>query len=225
MKNTIKLLLLFIGVTSYAQLGIGIEPAELTNEELQVKGELIITQKVGQTGEFPPLEEFRSTEAGIQTTDFRVIAIDPNSESINGQAVKGRVKELHDQKNVLPIIIQPYHVKNIHGDDLTSLNLQIPTSDYYVVITNFEAVDNYCQGFYEAQNTNNKGRFEYFVFESDGNWHVKIGNPHLSPAILDNAFEYYFDIIIYPNRFFKDLGEKIYPNVGQNGSASEPIVK
>lgn len=214
--------MLFIAQSLCAQMGIGLTPSEMPEEDLQIKGELIITQKVGQKSQFPNLQEFKTTEAGTSaSTDFRVIAIDPNQENLNTNLVKGRVKEMYDQKNVLPIIIQPYNIQNIHGDDLTSLNLQIPTSDYYVAITNFEAIDNKKQGF---GTSNNKGRFEYFVFEKEGYWHVKIGNPYLSPADLDNAFGYNFDIIIYPNRFFKDLGEVVYPNVGQNGSASQAIV-
>lgn len=56
-------------------------------------------------------------------------------------------------------------------------------------------------------------------------WHVKVRNPSINPTNATNAFNYYFDVLIYPNRFFKNLNTKFY-NLGgnKNGDAVTPIV-
>jgi len=130
---------------------------------------------------------------------------------------------MYGQQNVLPIIIQPYEIQNVNGDDLDDLNLNIPLSDYFVAITNFEAVDNLKQGFPAVAS---KGRFEYNAFVgTDNMWHVKVRNPSTSPANTTNAFNYYFDVLIYPNRFFKNLNLKSYNlNNSKSGDAVTPIV-
>ncbi len=169
---------------SYGQIGIGVSNSDLTSEELQINGNLIITNKVGQVN---------------------------------------KLKEMYGQQNVLPIIIQPYEIQNVNGDDLDDLNLNIPLSDYFVAITNFEAVDNLKQGFPAVAS---KGRFEYNAFVgTDNMWHVKVRNPSTSPANTTNAFNYYFDVLIYPNRFFKNLNLKSYNlNNSKSGDAVTPIV-
>lgn len=214
----INSLLLAVGI-AYGQVGIGVSNNDLTKEELQINGNLIITNKIGQTKKLEELAEKKIVNNILVDTDYRVIAQDPNT---NGN-VKGQIKEMFGQQNVLPIIIQPYEIVNVNGDDLDDLNLNIPTNDYFIAITNFEAVDRLKQGFPAATN---KGRFEYNAFKgSDKMWHIKIRNPYASPANSANAFNYNFDILIYPNRFFKDLGTKSY-NLGgsQNGDAKTPLI-
>ncbi len=204
---------------AYGQVGIGIPSNEMTTEELQMKGNLIISNKVGQVNKLEELVEKKIVNGVSQNTDYRVLAHDPNQIG----DVKGQIKEMYGQQNVLPIIIQPYEILNINGDDLEDLNLNIPFSDYFVAITNFEADDKLKQGF---PATANKGRFEYYAFVgSDNMWHVKIGNPNASPSNLVRAFNYYFDVLIYPNRFFKNLNTKSYDLGGkQTGNAGTPII-
>jgi hypothetical protein len=220
MKNFLIVSTLLLTTTFlYSQVGIGVSTNNLTSEELQIDGNFIITDKIGQVSKLEELIEKKTINNVIVNTDYRVVAQDPNTIG----DVKGQIKEMYGQQNVLPIIIQPYEIKNINGDNLNDLNLNVPISDYFIAITNFEAVDNYKQGFVASAD---KGRFEYNVFEgSDYMWHVKVRNPSINPSRLDNAFNYYFDVIIYPNRFFKNLKIKSY-NLGgsQNGDAKTAIV-
>ncbi|HCC94676.1 MAG TPA: hypothetical protein DEQ26_10180, partial [Flavobacteriaceae bacterium] len=193
--------------------------SDLTSEELQINGNLIITNKVGQVNKLEELLEKKTVNNVEVNTDYRVVAQDPN---LVGD-VSGQIKEMYGQQNVLPIIIQPYEIQNVNGDDLDDLNLNIPLSDYFVAITNFEAVDNLKQGFPAVAS---KGRFEYNAFVgTDNMWHVKVRNPSTSPANTTNAFNYYFDVLIYPNRFFKNLNLKSYNlNNSKSGDAVTPIV-
>ncbi|MDH2208274.1 MULTISPECIES: hypothetical protein [Empedobacter] len=204
---------------SYGQIGIGVSNSDLTSEELQINGNLIITNKVGQVNKLEELLEKKTVNNVEVNTDYRVVAQDPN---LVGD-VSGQIKEMYGQQNVLPIIIQPYEIQNVNGDDLDDLNLNIPLSDYFVAITNFEAVDNLKQGFPAVAS---KGRFEYNAFVgTDNMWHVKVRNPSTSPANTTNAFNYYFDVLIYPNRFFKNLNLKSYNlNNSKSGDAVTPIV-
>ncbi|MDM1550477.1 hypothetical protein [Empedobacter falsenii] len=220
MKNflIVGILLLTTNI-SYGQIGIGVSNSDLTSEELQINGNLIITNKVGQVNKLEELLEKKTVNNVEVNTDYRVVAQDPN---LVGD-VSGQIKEMYGQQNVLPIIIQPYEIQNVNGDDLDDLNLNIPLSDYFVAITNFEAVDNLKQGFPAVAS---KGRFEYNAFVgTDNMWHVKVRNPSINPANTTNAFNYYFDVLIYPNRFFKNLDTKSY-NLGGNksGDAVTPIV-
>ena len=204
---------------SYGQIGIGVSNSDLTSEELQINGNLIITNKVGQVNKLEELLEKKTVNNVEVNTDYRVVAQDPN---LVGD-VSGQIKEMYGQQNVLPIIIQPYEIQNVNGDDLDDLNLNIPLSDYFVAITNFEAVDILKQGFPAVAS---KGRFEYNAFVgTDNMWHVKVRNPSTSPANTTNAFNYYFDVLIYPNRFFKNLNLKSYNlNNSKSGDAVTPIV-
>ena len=220
MKNflIVSILLLTTNI-SYSQVGIGVSNSDLTSEELQINGNFIITNKVGQVNKLEELLEKKIVNNVEVNTDYRVVAQDPNQIG----NVSGQIKEIYGQQNVLPIIIQPYEIQNVNGDDLDDLNLNIPLSDYFVAITNFEAVDNLKQGF---PTTASKGRFEYNAFVGlDNMWHVKVRNPSTSPANVNNAFNYFFDVLIYPNRFFKNLNTKSY-NLGGNksGDAVTPIV-
>lgn len=137
---------------------------------------------------------------------FDVIAIDPQSTSINGKIVK--VETLYT-----PIIIQPYSISNVYRDDITDLNLQIPSDKYVAVITNFEAIPSTSNGL-EANNgiysnTTVKGHFVIRAFESGGTWHVNIGYPTLNPQYNSARYTYNFDIILLSKRFYKVLPESI----------------
>ncbi|WP_314244016.1 hypothetical protein [Empedobacter tilapiae] len=222
MKKIIVSGLILMNVNSvFGQVGIGISNEDLSTEELQVNGNMIVTNKIGQANKLAEVTEQKTVNGIVVNTDYRVIAQDPNLAS-NGN-VKGQIKEMFGQQNVLPIIIQPYQISNVKGDDLDDVNLNIPSSDYFIAITNFEAIDNRTQGFPAASN---KGRFEYNVFiGTDKMWHVKLRNPSINPSVLTNAFNYNFDILIYPKRFFKDLGVKTYNLGGNNKSeATTPII-
>ncbi|WP_322969792.1 hypothetical protein [Faecalibacter sp. LW9] len=122
----------------------------------------------------------------------------------------------------MPIIIQPYHIKNIKGDDLNNLNLQIPSDKYIVAISNFEAIDNAGQGF-KSEN-GKRGKFQYEIFDEGGIWRVRIENPSVNPLNVSNTFDYKFGIIIYSKRFFNDLGEIEFLNVGRNGNAGDVTI-
>ena len=219
MKNIFFYCLCIISNYTYAQVGIGISDKELSSEELQIKGNLIITDKIGQSNKLPDLQEFKIVNGVRVESSYRVVAQDPNLKD----NLKGQIKEMDRQQNVLPIIIQPYNINNINGDDLSDLNLNIPTDNYFIAITNFEAIDNKSQGF---SNVTSKGKFEYYVYIGEDNfWHLTIRNPSVNPANMNSAFNYNFDIIIYPNRFFKNLGTKSYEMKGsQNGDAVTPII-
>ena len=127
-KKLIANIFSFVVTMAYGQVGIGIPSNEMTTEELQMKGNLIISNKVGQVNKLEELVEKKIVNGVSQNTDYRVLAHDPNQIG----DVKGQIKEMYGQQNVLPIIIQPYEILNINGDDLEDLNLNIPFSDYFV---------------------------------------------------------------------------------------------
>ena len=153
MKNFLIVSILLLTTNkSYSQVGIGVSNSDLTSEELEINGNFIITNKVGQVNQLEELLEKKIVNNVEVNTDYRVAVQDPNQIG----NVSGQIKEIYGQQNVLPIIIQPYEIQNVNGDDLDDLNLNIPLSDYFVAITNFEAVHNLKQGF---PTTASKGRF------------------------------------------------------------------
>lgn len=217
----IFLVLSSFSVQVFSQVNIG-EVAE----KVYLNGNMVITNDVGRTSNLENLKEYKQVNGENKLTNYKLAVVDPSEINVEGKKIKGQVKEIPANEQVVPIVIQPYHIKNILGDDLNNLDLQIPTSKYIVAISNFQAIDNLNLGF---ETTNDqRGRFQYEVFQEGGTWRVRIGNPSVdlvneSPLNL-NTSDYKFDIIIYSNKFFNNLGEVKFTGVGQNGNAGNTVI-
>lgn len=165
---------------------------------------------------------------------FRIVAIDIPNDT-NSSLINGRLMEFSGNQEIMPIIIQPYHIKNISMDNLKDLNLNISTSKYVISLSNFQAIPINSSGIYRISSKTSKGNTSYeydnFVirsFESGGNWHVEIRAREADPIVTNpnlgsGSYEYLFDIILFPKRFFRNFGTVPYDLGGSNtGSALVP---
>lgn len=199
----------------FSQVGIGVsnpkEMLEVDNGKVYVKEKFYID-----------IQNIESYKGGVD--EFRITATEPK---------EGKFMEFAGNQEIMPIIIQPYRVKGINKDNLKLLNLNIPSSKYVISLSNFQAVPtNYKEseekylGIYRIS-TKGSGSRQTFVYDNfeiktinqNGSWHVKIGAEEANPQYGD--YEYHFDIILFPKRFFRDLGEVPYNLRGVNtGSAN-----
>lgn len=211
MKNNFSLIALLLTIFSYSQIGIGIEnPTEL----LEVDGVTVVNDKFYIDG----LDDYSS---GVD--DFRLIAINPSSADFDGNII-----EFYGNQEIMPIIIQPYEIQNIYRDDLNNLDLKISTNRYVISISNFEAIPSAGnQGLYKTSGGNfssssrTYGNFVIRTFEQSGTWRVNIGSPTANTRNTSDRYTYKFDIVLFPKRFFKNLGNIPYNLNGSNsGQAS-----
>lgn len=159
---------------------------------------------------------------------FRIVAADKSSEA-HGAAVDGRIMEFVGNQEIMPIIIQPYQITGVSKDNLRDLDLNISTSKYVISICNFQATPiGGSLGIYRKSVTTSGGNTSYvydnFViraFESAGKWHVEIRAREADPQT--GSYEYNFDIVLFPKRFFRNLGTVPYDLDGENtGAAASP---
>lgn len=206
MKKNILFLALSFSLPVSAQIGIGITTPV---EKLEVSGSTV----VGQSVTIDPVD-YVNNAAG-----FTILGTDPQSAVVNG-------KVLAVENLFTPLTVQPYSITGIYSDDLTDLNLNIPTDKYFITIANFEAIPSSGNnGIYsplaDPEPDTNRGHFTLRVFESGPNWHVNIAYPTLNTQNTTDRYTYNFDIIIYSKRFYKDLGTISVDFGGSNaGSAA-----
>ncbi len=160
--------------------------------------------------------------ATLGPNNFRIIAVDPDSQS-HGSALDGRLMEFAGNQELMPIIIQPYNVSNLNADNLTDLNLNISTSKYVIALSNFEAIPvGGALGIYRKSGSGSNLIYDNFVirtFENSGTWHVEIRAREANPQT--GSYQYNFDIVLFPKRFFRNLGQISYDLYGSNtGSAA-----
>lgn len=211
MKNNFSLIALLLTIFSYSQIGIGVEnPTEL----LEVNGVTVVNDKFYIDG----LDDYSS---GVD--DFHLIAINPSSADFDGSII-----EFYGNQEIMPIIIQPYEVQNIYRDDLNNLDLKISTDLYVISISNFEAIPSSGNlGLYKISGNNfssssrTYGNFVIRTFEQSGTWRVNIGSPTANTRNTSDRYTYKFDIVLFPKRLFKNLGNIPYNLNGSNsGQAS-----
>lgn len=200
MKKSILFIALSFSLLFSAQIGIGITSPV---EKLEVSGSTAVEQSVT----IDPVD-YVNNAAG-----FTILGTDPQSAVVNG-------KVLSVENLFTPLTVQPYSVTNIYRDDLTDLNLNIPTDKYFITIANFEAIPSSGNnGIYsplaDPDSDTNRGHFTLRVFESGPDWHLNIAYPTLDTQNTTDRYTYNFDIIIYSKRFYKNLGTI---NVDFNGS-------
>lgn len=211
MKKRISFLIMLWSIFTFAQIGIGVEnPTEL----LEVDGTTVISDKFYVDG----LDDYSGT-----VDDFHLIAINPESDDFDGSII-----EFYGNQEIMPIIIQPYEIQNIYRDDLNNLDLKISTDRYVISISNFEAIPSAGnQGLYKTSGNNSSsssrtyGNFVIRTFEQSGTWRVNIGSPTANTRNTSDRYTYKFDIVLFPKRFFKNLGNIPYNLNGSNsGQAS-----
>ena len=163
-------------------------------------------------------------------TGFHIIAADPNSQS-KGEPLNGELIEFYNNQELLPITIQPYEIKNVRYHKMQDLNLQIPSDKYVISLSNFEAIPSTGNlGLYRvSRNTSGFGTFQSFTYSNfvietsdvGNNWHVRIEAPNVNLNHNTSwTYTYKFDIIVFPKRFFKNLGDVQYNLNGSNTGAA-----
>ena len=222
-KYIYLIITILFSTKTIAQVAVGnIDVTKNSPEDFVINGNVIISGDVGKRTSIEKLKEYKTIDNKSVPTKFNLIAVDPTEKLIDNKIVKGQIKEINSTEQILPIIIQQYEIQNILKDDLNDLDLQIPTSKYFIAISNFEAVDNKKEGFQSTDGQ--RGRFQYEVFQKNNTWRVRIGNPSIDPLTATNTFNYNFDIIIYSKKFFNDIGIVTFNNVGQNGNAGDTVI-
>lgn len=223
MKYYITFIAIFCAwFTTQAQVGIGVEtPTEMLEVD---KGDVYVADQFYMSS----IKTYNGGEDG-----FHIIAADPQSSSLGNELLNGQIIEFTENQEILPILIQPYQIKNIRYHKMDNLNLNIPTNKYEISLSNFEAIPGSGNlGLYRVANsggTNPDITYSNFVIRTfegpDNNWHVQI----IAPNVPDNStnsswtYDYNFDIVIFPKRFFRDLGEYQYNlNGSSQGSAGTP---
>ena len=216
MKTKIFLVAILIAINLNAQIGIGIpNPTEM----LEVDGNVIVSDKFKVDG----LSEYSGN-----VNNFRLVAINPESPTYDGN-----ILEFAGNQEIMPIIIQPYEIKNVYRDDLNDLNLNISTEKYVISISNFEAIPSTTNineenlGLYKTAGGNNAsdtktfGNFKIEAFEQSNIWHVRIGSPIANTRYPSARYTYKFDVVLFPKRFFKNLGNLTY-NLNASNSGAAP---
>lgn len=183
-----------------AQVGIG---TTTPTEMLEIVGSIA----VGTTVIVDPLV-YANNPSG-----FTIVGTDPASSIVNGKILA--VETLYT-----PLTVQPYSVTNVYRDDITDLNLNIPTDNFFITIANFEAIPSVNNAGINAP-TSNRGHFQIEVFPVNNLWHVRIGYPTLNTASTADRYTYNFDIILYSTRFYKNLGTVTF-NLGGTNSGTAP---
>lgn len=202
MKKTIVFFLFVTNLFLHSQVGIG---TTTPSEMLEIVG----STAVGTSVTLDPTV-YMNNPSG-----FTIVGTDPQSNIVNGKILA--VETLYT-----PLIIQPYSINNIYRDDLTDLNLNIPTENFFVTIANFEAIPSTGNlGLHTT--TFNKGHIQIEAFQLNNMWHIRIGYPTLNTLNTTERYTYNFDIILYSKRFYKNLGSVTYDLQGSNsGSAVTP---
>lgn len=210
MKTLISLAFMLLTIFTHAQLGIGVENP---TQSLEVDGVTVVTDKMKIDG----LENYAG---GVD--NFRLIAINPESAGFDGNVI-----EFYGNQEIMPIIIQPYEIQNIYRDDLNNLNLNISTDRYVISISNFEAIPSSgnqgllkLSGGTSTNDNRTYGNFVIRTFEQGNTWRVNIGSPTANTASTSHRYTYKFDIILFPKRFFKNLGNLQYNLNGSNSGAA-----
>ena len=222
MKTYFLIPTLFITFTlSFSQVGIGVtnptQMLEVDGGHIYVGDDFYIMNSIGS---------YSGDDTG-----FHIIAADPNSQS-KGEPLNGELIEFYGNQELLPITIQAYEIKNVRYHKLQDLNLQIPSDKYVISLSNFEAIPSSGNlGLYRVSrntsgffNTFQNFTYSNFVIETSevgNNWHVRIEAPNVSLSHNTSwTYTYKFDIIIFPKRFFKNLGNLQYNlNGSKNGAA------
>lgn len=202
MKKTAIFFSVFASLFLQSQVGIGtLNPSE--------KLEIVGSTAVGTSVTVDP-SVYINNPSG-----FTIVGTDPQSAVINGKVLA--VETLYT-----PLIIQPYSITNIYEDDLTDLNLNISTDQFFITVANFEAIPSSGNlGIHTT--TNNKGHFQIEVFQANNSWHVRIRYPTLNTLNTTDRYTYNFDIILYSKRFYKNIGTITYDLEGSRiGSALAP---
>ncbi len=199
-----------------AQVGIGISnPSNMLEVD---GGDVYVTDKFY-------INDLPAYDGNTYGPDkFRIVAIDSESQ-VHGSEVDGRFMEFVGNQEIMPIILQPYSISNLSADNLNDLNLNISTSKYVIALSNFEAVPvDGALGIYRKSVSGSDYVYDNFVirtFESGGNWHVEIRAREANPQA--GSYQYNFDIILFPKRFFRNLGNINYNLGGVNtGAAAAP---
>jgi hypothetical protein len=210
MKINISLIAMLLTIFAQAQLGIGVPNP---TQALEVDGVTVVTDKLQIDG----LDNYTGS-----VDNFRLIAINPESTDFDGSVI-----EFYGNQEIMPIIIQPYEVQNIYRDDLNNLNLNISTANYVISISNFQAVPQGTNaGLYKiagGNGTNDEREYGNFVirtFEQGGTWRVNIGSPTANTRNTSDRYTYKFDIVLFPKRFFKNIGNLNYNLSSSNSGAA-----
>ncbi|MET3732260.1 hypothetical protein [Moheibacter stercoris] len=212
MKKRISFLSILWSIFTFAQIGIGVEnPTEL----LEVDGTTVINDKFYVDG----LDDYSGT-----VDDFHLIAINPESDDFDGSII-----EFYGNQEIMPIIIQPYEIQNIYRDDLNNLDLNVSTDQYVISISNFEAIPSANNlGLYKISGNNSStssrsyGNFVIRAFAQSGTWRVNIGSPTANTRNTTDRYTYKFDVVLFPKRFFKNIGNINY-NLNGSNSGQAPV--
>ncbi|MBA5629250.1 hypothetical protein [Moheibacter lacus] len=214
MKANLIFSLFFVGYISvYGQVGIGVSsPSNMLEVD---NGDVYITDKF-YVDNLPAYDGHT-----LGPGSFRIVAVDADSHA-NGSPVDGRLMEFVGNQEIMPIIIQAYNVSNLDADNLTDLNLNISTSKYVISLSNFEAIPvGGAQGIYRKSASGGNYVYDNFVirtFENSGTWHVEIRARDANPQT--GSYQYNFDVVLFPKRFFRNLGTIPYNLNGSNTGAA-----
>ena len=196
-----------------AQVGIGV--SNPTNALEVDGGDVYVTDKF-YINDLPPYD---GNTYGPDK--FRIVATDSESQA-HGSELDGRFMEFVGNQEIMPIILQPYSISNLNADNLTDLNLNISTSKYVIALSNFEAVPvGGALGIYRKSVSGSDYVYDNFVtrtFENGGTWHVEIRARDANPQ--NGSYQYNFDIVLFPKRFFRNLGNINYNLGGVNTGAA-----
>jgi len=214
MKAKIFISLSFVVFISVqAQVGIGVaNPTQMLEVD---GGDVYVTDKF-YVNNLPAYDG-----ANFGPENFRIVAVDPDSQS-HGSPVDGRLMEFIGNQELMPIIIQPYNVTNLSADNLSDLNLNISSSKYVISLSNFEAIPvGGALGIYRKSASGGNYVYDNFVirtFENSGTWHVEIRARDANPQT--GSYQYNFDVVLFPKRFFRNLGQVTYDLNGSNTGAA-----
>ena len=217
MKTNLFISLTFVvSLSLQAQVGIGVtnptNMLEVDNGDVYVADKFYVENLPAYDG------------INLGPDNFRVVAVDADSQA-HGAALDGRLMEFVGNQEIMPIIIQPYNVTNISADNLNDLNLNISTAKYVISLSNFEAIPvGGALGIYRKSGSGSNLVYDNFVirtFENSGTWHVEIRAREANPQT--GSYQYNFDVVLFPKRFFRNLGQVTYDLNGSNtGAAAAP---
>lgn len=214
MKTNLFISLTFVvSLSLQAQVGIGVSSP--TNMLEVDNGDVYVTDKF-YVNNLPAYDGIN-----LGPDNFRIVAVDADSQA-HGAALDGRLMEFAGNQEIMPIIIQPYNVTNISADNLNDLNLNISTTKYVISLSNFEAIPvGGALGIYRKSGSGSNLVYDNFVirtFENSGTWHVEIRAREANPQT--GSYQYNFDVVLFPKRFFRNLGQVSYDLNGSNTGAA-----